>query len=107
MRRKWPIRGVPYLATKFLWAPPRGASRQLWVLAIFQILWMILLAAIVGVIVYSVIRQRRRPADYGFSWKAGGAVSLALVAVLHVYFVVSGKLVPSAVEGFGGLSGAH
>jgi membrane protease YdiL (CAAX protease family) len=61
---------------------------------------MILLAAIAGVIAYSMIRQQRRPADYGFSLKRGGVASLAVLAVIHVYLVISGKFVLSATVNF-------
>jgi len=57
---------------------------------------MILWAVIAGVIVYSVIRQQRRPADFGCSFKRGGVASLAVLAVIHVYLVISGKFVLSA-----------
>ena len=76
-------------------------SKGLGVAVTFQIVWTLVLAAIVGVMVHSMIRRRRRPADYGFSWKTGGVVSLALVAVLQLYLVISGKLVPTSIEGFG------
>jgi membrane protease YdiL (CAAX protease family) len=61
---------------------------------------MILWVAIAGVIAYSVIRQQRSPADYGFSFKTGGVASLAVLAVIHAYLVVSGKFVLSATGGF-------
>jgi membrane protease YdiL (CAAX protease family) len=61
---------------------------------------MMLWAAIAGVIAYSVIRQQRRPADYGFSFRPGGIASLAVLAVIHVYLVISGKFVLSATESF-------
>ena len=62
-----------------------------------QILSILLLAAIAGVIAYSVIRQGRRPAEYGFSFKRGGVASLALLAVIHVYLVISGRFVLSPI----------
>ncbi|HLK63038.1 MAG TPA: CPBP family intramembrane glutamic endopeptidase [Bryobacteraceae bacterium] len=65
-----------------------------------QILWMILVATITGVIAYSVIRQQRRPADYGLSFKRGGVASLAILAAIHVYLVISGKLILSATGSF-------
>jgi membrane protease YdiL (CAAX protease family) len=77
-----------------------GTGRFGSLLAMSQILWMILVAAIAGVIVYSVIRQQRRPADYGFSFKSGGVASLAMLAVIHVYLMLSGKFVLSAPESF-------
>ena len=61
-----------------------------------KIVW----ATIAGVVAYSVIRQKRRPADYGFSFKTGGVASLAVLAVIHVYLVISGKLVLSATESY-------
>lgn len=57
---------------------------------------MILEAAILGVVAYSVIRHQRRPTDYGFSFKTGGVVSLGILVVVHVYLVISGKLLLSA-----------
>jgi membrane protease YdiL (CAAX protease family) len=75
-------------------------ARQFWTLLAFQILWMLLLAAIAGVIAYSVIRQQRRPADYGFSFKRGGLASLAILAVIHVYLLIGGKVVLSAAGSF-------
>lgn len=60
-------------------------SRQFWVL-----LTMMLWAAIGGVAIYSVIRQQRRPSDYGFSWRGGGAASLAVVALIYVYLTFRG-----------------
>jgi membrane protease YdiL (CAAX protease family) len=59
-----------------------------------EILW----ATVAGVVAYSVIRQQRRPANHGFSFKTGGWASLAVLAVIHVYLVISGKLVLSATE---------
>ena len=64
------------------------------------LLWMTVWAAIAGVVAYSLIRQQRRPADYGFSFKTGGALSLAMLAAVHVYLAISGKLVLSAKENF-------
>jgi membrane protease YdiL (CAAX protease family) len=61
---------------------------------------MILWATIAGVVAYSVIRQKLRPADYGFSFNAGGVASLAVLAVIHVYLVIGGKLVLSATENY-------
>jgi membrane protease YdiL (CAAX protease family) len=52
------------------------------------------------VIAYSVIRQQRSPADYGFSLKRGGVVSLAILVIIHVYLVISGKFVLSATGSF-------
>ena len=43
------------------------------------LLLMILWATIAGVVAYSLIRQQRRPAAYGFSFKSGGVVSLAIL----------------------------
>ncbi len=75
--------------------------RHLWtLLAVSQALWMLLLAAIAGVIAYSVIRQQRRPADYGFSFKRGGLASLAILAAVHVYLVIGGKFVLSDAGSF-------
>jgi len=69
---------------------------QFWLLFVMLILW----ATTAGVLVYSVIRLGRRPADYGFSCKRGGVASLAVVAVIHVYLLISGKLVLSSTGDF-------
>lgn len=61
-----------------------------------EILW----ATFAGVVVYSVMRQNRRPADYGFSFKSGGVASLAVLAVIHGYLAISGKFVLSAPEDY-------
>jgi membrane protease YdiL (CAAX protease family) len=65
-----------------------------------DLLTKILWATIAGVVAWSVIRRQRRPADYGFSFKTGGVASLAVLAVIHVYLVISGKLVLSATESY-------
>jgi membrane protease YdiL (CAAX protease family) len=70
-------------------------ARQLWTL-----MAMILWAALAGVIAYSVIRHQGRLAAYGFSFKSGGVASLAMLALIHVYLVISGKFVLSATESF-------
>lgn len=71
----------------------RGLTGGAWQLS--ALAGMILWAALTGVIAHSVIRQQRRPADYGFSFKRGGVASLAVLAVIHVYLVISGKFVLS------------
>jgi membrane protease YdiL (CAAX protease family) len=55
-------------------------------------LMMTLWAVIAGVVVDSLLRQKRRLADYGFSFNMGGVASLAIIAAIHVYLVLSGKL---------------
>ena len=87
----WAIIGVPgnYLRVHGL----AGGSRQFWL-----VLPIVLWAAIGGVVVYSVIGQKRRPADYGFSFKRGGVASLAVLAIVHGYLTISGKLTLSAPE---------
>ena len=57
---------------------------------------IILWTGIAGVIAYSVIRRQRRPADYGLSFQRGGVASLAILALIHIYLMVGGKLVLSA-----------
>jgi hypothetical protein len=75
-------------------------ARQSWtLLAMIQILSILLPAAIAVVIAYSVIRQGRRPAEYGFSFKRGSVASLALLADIHVYLVISGRFVLSPIGG--------
>jgi membrane protease YdiL (CAAX protease family) len=73
---------------------------QLWTLVIFHYLWTLLLAAIAGVVAYSVIWQQRRPADYGFSFKRGGVASLAVLVAIHICLVLSGKFVLSVPESY-------
>ena len=89
----WVLAGIPgnYLRVRGL----TGEARQFLVFAVI-ILW----AVTAGVIAYSLIRQQRRPADYGFSFKSGGVASLATLAVIHGYFVISGKFVLSATESY-------
>jgi membrane protease YdiL (CAAX protease family) len=69
---------------------PTDGSTQIWLLLVMA-LW----AAIAGVVVYSMIRRRRRPADYGFSFRGGGVASLAVLVLVHIYLVMSGKFVLS------------
>ena len=61
-----------------LFSRARPHARPFWIL-----LLMILEAAILGVVAYSVIRQQRRPAGYGFSFKSGDVVSLDLHGQVH------------------------
>ena len=68
---------------------------QFWVLLI-----MILWATMAGVVAYSLIRRQRRLRAYGFSCNSGAVASLAVIAVIHVYLVISGKLFLSATGGF-------
>ena len=89
----WSIVGIP--ANYFRQRDLMDGTGQFWFLLV-----MIPWAAIAGVVVYSLIRQQRRPADYGFSFKSGGVVSLAMLAVIHVYLVISGKFVLSATESY-------
>lgn len=69
---------------------------QFWLFLLMKILW----ATTAGMVAWSVIRRQRRPADYGFSFKTGGVVSLAMLAVIHGYLVISGKFVLSATESY-------
>jgi membrane protease YdiL (CAAX protease family) len=89
----WAILGIPgnYFRVHGL----MHGSGQYWLL-----LTMVLWATIPGVVAYSVIRQKRRPADYGFSFKSGGVASLAVLAVIHGYLVISGKFALSAPENY-------
>jgi membrane protease YdiL (CAAX protease family) len=86
----WSIGGIPgnYLHQR---------HRMDGTLVFLDLLTKILFA---GVVAWSVIRRQRRPADYGFSFKTGGVASLAVLAVIHVYLVISGKLVLSATESY-------
>jgi membrane protease YdiL (CAAX protease family) len=65
-----------------------------------SLLAIILWATIAGVVAYSLIRQHRRPGDYGFSFRIGGVASLAILAVIHIYLVFSGKFILSAPESY-------
>lgn len=85
----WIIAGIP--GNYLRW---RGLTNEalLWWTSAVIILW----AAIAGVIAWSIIRRRRRPSDYGFSFGRGGVASLAIVVFIHVYLAIDGKLVLSA-----------
>ena len=89
----WAILGIPgnYFRVHGL----MDGSGHYWLL-----LTIILWATIAGVVAYSVIRQKRRPADYGFSFKTGGVASLAVLALIHIYLVISGKLILSTTENY-------
>jgi membrane protease YdiL (CAAX protease family) len=89
----WLIAGIPdnYFRVRGL----MGEARQFLAFGV-----MILWAVIAGVIAYTVVRQQRRPADYGFSFKRGGVASLAVLVAIHVYLAISGKLVLSPTGSF-------
>lgn len=76
----------------------RSVGYRMWEFRLFPA--MILWTVVAGAIAWSVVRQQRRLADYGFTFRRGGLGSLAALAVLHVWLVPAGKLVPSAPEGF-------
>lgn len=66
----------------------------------FQLLLMSgLWASVVAALAWSTTRQQRRLADYGFTFKRGGLVSLAVLLTIHAYLTLTGKLVPSVPEG--------
>jgi membrane protease YdiL (CAAX protease family) len=87
------IAGIPdnYLRVRGL----AGNALLSWTL-VGMVLWV----AVAGLIAWSVIRQQRRPADYGLSFRPGGVASLAVLALIHIYLAVSGKLVLNAKESF-------
>jgi len=85
----WAILGIPGY---YFYQRHRMDGTGQFLVLLLEILW----ATIAGVVAYSLIRQQRRPADYGFSFKRGGVASLAMLAVIHVYLVISGKFVLSA-----------
>jgi membrane protease YdiL (CAAX protease family) len=87
----WGIVGIP--ANYFRVHGLIDGTGQFWT-------FMAITLSIAGVIAYSVIRQQRRLADYGFSFKSGGVASLAVLAVIHGYLVISGKLALSAPEDY-------
>jgi membrane protease YdiL (CAAX protease family) len=84
----WIIAGIPGNYFRV-----RGLSNQgvLFWTFVAIILW----AGISGVIAYSVIRRQRRSANYGISFQRGAVVSLAIIALFHIYLVASGKFVLS------------
>ena len=87
----WTIVGIPgnySLLHGFVYGGP-----LLWSL-VGGTLW----ASIAVVIAYSVIRRQRRLRDYGFSFGSGGLASLAILAAIHIYLVLSGKIVLSAID---------
>jgi membrane protease YdiL (CAAX protease family) len=75
---------------------PTDATRQFWLFLSMQGLW----AATAGIVVYSLLRRKRSPASYGFSFGRGGVVSLAMLAAIHIYLAIAGKLVLSAAGDF-------
>ena len=89
----WSIVGIPvnYFRARGLMG---GAPQFL------TLLTMIPWAALAGVIAYSLIAQQRRLAAYGISFKSGAVASLAIIGVIHVYLVMSGKFVLSASPSF-------
>ena len=74
----WLIGGS--LANYYRLHGPAEGPAQFWLLLVMA-LW----ATLSGVVVYSLIRRRRRPADYGFSFRRGGVASLTVLAAVHVY----------------------
>lgn len=91
----WSIVGIPGNYFRV-----HGPQQFVAFLVVGQFLVEILWAAIAGVIAYSLIRQQRRLADYGFSFKRGGVASLAMLAVIQVWLVVSGQIAPSVTGNF-------
>jgi len=83
------IGGIP---ANYLYQHHRMDGTAVVLFLLTEILW----AAIAGVVAWPVIRRQRRPADYGLSFKTGGVASLAVLAAIHVYLAISGKLVLSA-----------
>lgn len=71
------------------------ASGPLWTVLVMAI-WV----SIGAVIVYSIIWRKQRPATYSFSFARGSLASLAIIAAIHVYLVLSGKFVLSAPDWF-------
>lgn len=64
------------------------------------LLLIVLWSTVTCTLAWSTVRQQRRLADYGFTFKRGGLGSLAALSALHVYLAITGKLVLSAPEGF-------
>jgi membrane protease YdiL (CAAX protease family) len=85
----WSIAGIP---GNYFRVHGQHGEAQFLSFGLAIVLW----AAIAGVIAYSVIRRRRRPADYGFSFQRGGIASLAILALIHAFLAISGRLVLSA-----------
>ena len=73
---------------------PRRAG-QFWALVV-----MIVWTSIAAVVVYSILWRKQRPATYGFSFARGSLASLAVIAAIHVYLVISGRFVLTAPDGF-------
>jgi membrane protease YdiL (CAAX protease family) len=82
----WTIVGI--LANYFRVRGPRSEALLFW-----SVVALILWVAVGGVIAYSVIRQQRRPADYGLSFQRGGVASFVLLALIHIYLAISGQFV--------------
>ena len=87
------VAGIPgnYVRTHGL-----AAGLQAFLFLFVVVVW----AAVVVIIAWSVIRQQRRLAEYGFSFKRGGLVSLAAGALIHVYLVLAGAAVPFTTRDF-------
>src|SRR5262249_512158 len=69
----------------------RGPTSE--ALLFWSVVGLILWVAVAGVIAYSVIRQQRRPADYGLSFQRGGVASLVLLVLIHLYLAITGQFV--------------
>jgi membrane protease YdiL (CAAX protease family) len=87
------IVGIP--ANYFRVRGPANDALLLWTL-----IGLTLSVGIAGVVAYSIIWEQRRPADYGVSFQPGGVASLAMIALIHTYLVISGKFVLYANESF-------
>ncbi|MFN7994993.1 MAG: CPBP family intramembrane glutamic endopeptidase [Bryobacteraceae bacterium] len=89
----WGIGGLPI---NYLHQRHRMDGVAVFLELMTKILW----ATLAGVVAYSVIRKKRRPADYGFSLKTGGVASLAVLGAIYAYLAISGKLALSASENY-------
>ena len=91
----WTVLGIPvnYFRVHSAAAWPRS-------FALVLLFWL----PIAAVIAYSITRRRREPAAYGFSFRCGGLASLAILAIIYSYLVVSGRLELRSTENLAWIS---
>lgn len=63
-----------------------------WLLVAIFLLWLATMVCIWAGIIYSIATGRRSLGDYGFSFRWGGLLSLAVIVAIHVYLLIGGKL---------------
>jgi membrane protease YdiL (CAAX protease family) len=89
----WSMGGIPANYFHRYYRTDRTAT-------VMFLMTLTLWATIAAALIWSLVRRQRRPADYGFSFKAGGMASLAVLGGVHIYLVTGGKLVLSSSEGY-------